>query len=237
MRRILLIICAIFSALSVCGQQIESSPVGFDEFRSLLKTAGYEAFGFDLSKLLLGPERYDITLRIKEYESGVEIYDRKIRCGSNKLLVTDFREEARGDIDSAMMADPQRGIYRQAEKLTLGFYPSCVDSVGMLHFDISEMRSGKQRFELRSVSSMAGRRITSYRVRPFKIDSFASGKFIPLLFYGSMWFDAKHNLFRFCGEREIEPDLSSEIVDNVPHFYVIGIEFTEKKETMNLKNN
>ena len=35
-----------------------------------------------------------------------------------------------------------------------------------------------------------------------------------------MWFDAEHNLFRFCGENEIAPDLSGEIVGNIPHFYV-----------------
>lgn len=52
-----------------------------------------------------------------------------------------------------------------------------------------------------------------------------------------MWFDAEHNLFRFCGENEIAPDLSGEIVGNIPHFYVIGIEFTPKQEPTNLKNN
>ena len=52
-----------------------------------------------------------------------------------------------------------------------------------------------------------------------------------------MWFNAEHNLFRFCGENEIAPDLSGEIVCNIPHFYVIGIEFTPKQEPTNLKNN
>ncbi len=76
-----------------------------------------------------------------------------------------------------------------------------------------------------------------YCTRPFGIDSFEAGKFIPLVFYGSMWFDAEHNLFCFCGENEIAPDLSGEIVGNIPHFYVIGIEFTPKQEPTNLKNN
>ena len=40
-----------------------------------------------------------------------------------------------------------------------------------------------------------------------------------------------------CGENEIAPDLSGEIVGNIPHFYVIGIEFTPKQEPTNLKNN
>ena len=69
-----------------------------------------------------------------------------------------------------------------------------------------------------------------YGARPFRIDGFEPGRFIPLVFYGSFWYDERANLVRFCGEREIAPDLSSEIVANVPHFYVIGVVLTEKQE-------
>ena len=76
MRRLLTVICTLLLSASVSGQQIKSRPVGFDDFRSLLEAAGYEAFGFDLSELLEGPGRYDMTVYIKEYESGVEIRSR-----------------------------------------------------------------------------------------------------------------------------------------------------------------
>lgn len=52
------------------------------------------------------------------------------------------------------------------------------------------------------------------------------GEFTPLLFYGSYWFDARANRFRFCGEKQIAPNLSSEIVERVPHFFVIGVQMT-----------
>ena len=178
-----------------------------------------------------------MTVYIKEYESGGEIHSRKFPCGPNKLLVSDFPEEMRGEILPEDMADPQAGIYMLAKKLTIGFYPSGTDSTAMLNFSIPEMREASQRLKLRSVTSSSGYTLTKYRTRPFEIDSFEAGKFIPLVFYGSMWFDAEHNLFRFCGENEIAPDLSSEIVGNIPHFYVIGIEFTPKQEPTNLKNN
>ena len=202
-----------------------------------LEAAGYEAFGFDLSELLEGPGRYDMTVYIKEYESGVEIRSREFPCGPNKLLVSDFPEKVRGEILPGEMADPQAGIYMLAKKLTIGFYPSGTDSTAMLNFSIPEMREASQRLKLRSVTSSSGYTLTKYCTRPFGIDSFEAGKFIPLVFYGSMWFDAEHNLFRFCGENEIAPDLSGEIVGNIPHFYVIGIEFTPKQEPTNLKNN
>ena len=98
MRRLLTVICTLLLSASVSGQQIKSRPVGFDDFRSLLEAAGYEAFGFDLSELLEGPGRYDMTVYIKEYESGVEIRSREFPCGPNKLLVSDFPEKVRGEI-------------------------------------------------------------------------------------------------------------------------------------------
>lgn len=237
MKRLLSVICAVLAAASVCGQQIRSREAGFDDFRALLEAAGYEAFGFDLTDFLDKPGRYDMTVSIKEYEAGREIHCRKIPCGSNKVLVTDFPEDSRGEIARERMADPDAGVYTQAERLTIGFYPSGVDSTRMLNIRIPEMREANQRLTLRSITSAGGYTLTRYYTRPFVVDSFESGKFIPLVFFGSMWFDAKHNLFRFCGENEIAPDLSSEIVGNIPHFYVIGIEFTEKQEPENLKNN
>lgn len=237
MKRLLSVICALLAAATVCGQQIRSRAVGFDDFRTLLEAAGYEAFGFDLTEFLSGEDRYDMAVYIKEYEEGREIHSRKIPCGPNKVLVTDFPEESRGEIARDRMADPEAGVYTQAEGLTIGFYPSGVDSTKMLNIRIPEMREANQRLTLRSITSASGYTLTRYYTRPFVVDSFESGKFIPLVFFGSMWFDAKHNLFRFCGENEIVPDLSSEIVGNIPHFYVIGIEFTEKQEPENLKKN
>ena len=146
MRRLLTVICTLLLSASVSGQQIKSRPVGFDDFRSLLEAAGYEAFGFDLSELLEGPGRYDMTVYIKEYESGVEIRSREFPCGPNKLLVSDFPEKVRGEILPGEMADPQAGIYMLAKKLTIGFYPSGTDSTAMLNFSIHS--AGLLRFDV-----------------------------------------------------------------------------------------
>ena len=232
-----MVICSLLLTGSVFGQQIKSRPVAFDDFRILLEAAGYEAFSFDLTELLDKQDRYEITVYIKEYESGKKIHSRSFPCGPNKLLMTDFPEESRGEIAPEEMADSLAGIYRQAEMLTIGFYPSGVDSTKMVNINIPEMRQANQRLNLQSAGVLSdGRKFYKYHTRPFKIDSFEVGKFIPLVFYGSLWFDVKHNLYRFCGENEIEPDLSSEIVGNVPHFYVMGVKFTLKEPT-NLKNN
>ncbi len=64
----------------------------------------------------------------------------------------------------------------------------------------------------------------NYSSRPFKFegDGGVTGE-IPLLLYGSFYYDEKYDIMRFCGEREISPDISSEIVQHIPHFYVVGV--------------
>lgn len=232
MSRLLKVICAtLFSAVSVSGQQIRTAPVAFDDLKTLLAAAGYEAFAFDLSDLTAGPGRYDMTVIVKEYESGREIDSDGVLSGLNKLMLKDFPEESRGRIRPEEMADPDAGVFLRAERLTVGLYPSEVDSMVMLHVSIPDMTAMNRGLELRGIpTEKAGQRRFRYHSRPFKIDSFESGKFIPLVLYGSMWFDARARVCRFCGEKEIAPDLSGEMIANIPHFYVIGIEFTEKQE-------
>ncbi len=54
---------------------------------------------------------------------------------------------------------------------------------------------------------------------------------IPLILYGSAWLDEKYNIIRFCGEKEIDPEMKAEILKDIPHYYIIGIEFkSDKKE-------
>ncbi len=63
-----------------------------------------------------------------------------------------------------------------------------------------------------------------YQSRPFELTApFEKGKFIPLVLYGSYWYEPANGGCRFCGDNEIKPDLSSDIVKNIPHFFVFGI--------------
>lgn len=62
-----------------------------------------------------------------------------------------------------------------------------------------------------------------YDYRPFKVGAIQLGEFIPLVLFGSYWYDEEAGFFRFCGEDELEPDLSSKMVASIPHYYVLGI--------------
>ena len=63
---------------------------------------------------------------------------------------------------------------------------------------------------------------------PFSVDEVRLGEFIPLVMFGSYWFDEEAGYFRFCGESELESDMSSKILSLIPHYYVIGIIVTKR---------
>ncbi|WP_373151839.1 DUF5041 domain-containing protein, partial [Bacteroides caccae] len=53
---------------------------------------------------------------------------------------------------------------------------------------------------------------------------------LTLILYGSAWLDKQHDIIRFCGEREIDPEMKAEILKDIPHYFVIGIELKAEKE-------
>ena len=42
------------------------------------------------------------------------------------------------------------------------------------------------------------------------------------------WLDERYNIIRFCGEKEIDPELSSEILKHLPHYYILGLKYEKK---------
>lgn len=194
---------------------------------SLLERSGYRLFTYDLSELL--DSRYNISVRIREYVNGEQVdKDRILRLGGNKLLVSDFDPSVQAQITPEMMVDPASQTYKWADQLNIGFYPSGVDSVACATIETSMGGYPKQPFKLRPIEKYNNR--YEYGFRQFKIEKFEPNKFIPLVFYGSYWFDEQANVIRFCGDAELTPDLSNDIVQYVPHFYIIGIEFQTQEE-------
>ncbi|MBQ3255760.1 MAG: DUF5041 domain-containing protein [Rikenellaceae bacterium] len=194
---------------------------------TLLERSGYQLFTYDLTSLLDG--RYDITVRIREYENGVQTgEDRVLGLGENKWLVSDFDPSVQAQITPEMMVDPASQTYMWADQLNIGFYPSEIDSVAYASIESSMGGYPKQPFKLRPIEKYNNR--YEYGFRQFKIEKFEPNKFIPLVFFGSHWFDERANVIRFCGDAELTSDLSNEIVQYVPHFYIIGIEFQTQEE-------
>ncbi len=112
------------------------------------------------------------------------------------------------------------------EKLVIGFAPSGNDSTAIYTFNFSEGRGFNGRLNLRAIYAPEEptKSRYSYESRPFElVPPFEKGKVIPLVLYGSYWYEPETSVSRFCGESIIKPDLSSDIVKSIPHFYVLGI--------------
>lgn len=231
MKKILSMAVTLFISMSAFSQSIKPQQATFEDYIPLLNAAGYKAYSFDISDFL--DNTYQVEFEIKEYKDGVELKGENIEfCFSNRRMIKDFPEENQKDIlEKGLAVDPEKGVYSHSDKLTVAFSPNKLDSLKNIHLSLTGIGAGSRRLILKGLQSPDSDEIFyHYQDRPFKLGEFKEGTFIPLVLYGSFWLDKKYNIFRFCGEKEIDPDLSTEILQYIPHYYIIGVKFV-KKET------
>lgn len=232
MKRILSIAAFALAAWStLSAHALKPVKPDFDAYVSLLQADGYDVQSYDLSAL--SDSTYSFMLIVREYENGKMIhdgYERFIYPLRNRNMLSRFSEEDQKTVKPEDMADAARGIYSLGTRLNLGLSP-LNDSTLRVSMEIPEIGAAYQQISLRpQVHPKTGTIQHNYSNRPFTAPVFQSGTFIPLLFVGAAWYDPQIEMFRFCGENEITPDLSQEIVSHVPHFYVIGVETKKEHE-------
>ena len=190
------IITALFALVSMTalGQEIKMNEPTISDFLPLLQAKGYKAYSFDTKEF----KDSMVEPIVMEYVKGEEP-----------------REVA--DFSFTMSLD---------EKLIIGFMPSDNDSTATYAFQFADGIGLNSRLPLRSICDpdKPAEKWYIYESRPFElVPPFEKGKFIPLVLYGSYWYEPENGGCRFCGENEIKPDLSSDIVKYIPHYYVLGI--------------
>ena len=115
-----------------------------------------------------------------------------------------------------------------ATKLNISFTPLFNDSIQQVSFELTGTESigyFSSWMILRDNRVDKSHRRLNYYLRPFKLEKFEKGKFIPLLIYGSSWWDADCECYRFCGDNELSPDMTSELLKDSPHYFIIGVKF------------
>lgn len=224
-------ILILLAALAPGAQAFKPVKPDFDAYISLLKDKGYHVQSYDISSL--ADSTYSLVLSIREYENGKMISDgsdRFIYALRTRNMLSRFSDEAKAEIKPEDMADAAKGIVRLGKIVNISLSP-LNDSTLRLGLEIPEIGASYQPLSMRSQTDPStGKTVRNYSPRPFETVDFRTDSFIPLMFVGSVWYDAKFNVFRFCGENEIAPDLSSEIVSHVPHFYVVGVELKNEHE-------
>ena len=194
MKKIIITAMLALITLTAHAQQIKVNEPSISDYLPLLEAQGFKAYSFDTKKLK-GATAQTVVM---EYVKGQE--PREVSGFSMSV-----------DLD---------------EKVVIGFVPSDNDSIARYVFKFREDRSFSSRLYLRPICDPQHpeEKWYMYNSRPFELTApIEKGKFIPLVLYGSYWFDPDCNACRFCGDNFIKPDLTSDIVKYIPHFFVLGI--------------
>ena len=213
------------------AQELKRTEPDLSDYIPLLNAAGYEVFTFDISSLK--EETYNIEFIIREYAGGALVEDpsdgeRPRFFIRNRRMLSDFPEEYWNEIIAqGPIYDLDKGICTLGEKITIGFSPSA-DSLKTVTMMVENMGALKKSLALKPQTVSPGKEEYMYDYFPFKVDKIQLGEFIPLVMLGSYWFDEEADCFRFCGEDELEADLSSKILSLVPHYYVFGMSVTKR---------
>lgn len=190
------VITALLALVALAGQaqEIRTNESTLDDYLHLLNAKGYMAYSFD-TKDFKGKQFEPV---IMEYVKG---------------------EEARDFLGLSFS-------FPLGEKLVIGFAPSSNDSTYVYSFQSVGGGGFNATLKLQPVFApeMPTKQSYRYESRPFELDTAVEpGKFIPLVLFGSYWYEPETGVSRFCGEKFIKTDLTSEIIKSIPHFYVIGI--------------
>ena len=221
---------SLWMVASVSAQSVKSQDATAEDYLPLLQASGYKIYSFDISEFL--NDTYHFTFKIKEYVNREEVKgNNESFTFPNRMMLDEFSEDSQKRIlEEGRAANPEKGVYMQANKLTIGLMPSKADSLKSIRINMEGMGEFGKRLDLKPLKDpKSDERFYHYEGRPFTFDKFEEGKFIPLVFFASFWVDEEFGFFRFCGAMEITPALESDYVENTPHFYVIGVEINKKK--------
>ena len=232
MRKLICLFCllSLWMATSVSAQSLKKQEATMEDYLPLLQTAGYQVYSFDISEFL--NDTYYFSFKIKEYVNREEVErDGHASVFPSRMMIAEFPEESQKRIlKKGSAVDPEKGIYSQAKKLTIGFVPSKVDSTQIVRISLDGMGEMRTPLKLKPLKDPKSDKLSyGYDSRPFVVDKFEEGKFIPLVFFGSFWLDEKFGFFRFCGAMEIGADMGQEYIESTPHYYAIGVEVNKKK--------
>lgn len=108
-----------------------------------------------------------------------------------------------------------------SKNLLFGFLP-LNDSTNQVSYNFEGQRGGSLTWKREKPHENLVRSL-DYVLRPFRFDALTPNEFAPLFLVGSTWYDERYNIFRFCMENQMEPDLSNDAFDKMPHYMIVSI--------------
>lgn len=221
----LLCVVALFGPLRAQDSlRVTPQPIQLEDVVDVLEMNGISIHRFDLRPLL--DTRYDITFYVDEYrhaEKQGRVHS--FMFGSNIGSVTEYPEEQWEAVRQEHHLAPNESEFDYIKSVTLTLQVKD-DSLATISVGSPGVgRMSKSSLKLYPVEGYTQAVNYMYDSRPFRLESVTDGDMveIPLVFFGSWWYDKRSNFIRFCGESEIDSQLQSQIVKDVPHSYVIGM--------------
>lgn len=200
---------------------VKSVPPQTDDIFNVLSDMGIEMFRYDLSAF--NDSVYVVEAYVEEYEGNSPTgYVRTFELDRNICSLEDEPEEERLSLRKEHKIPDGENYWENIRDLSIYLrHMSDNDSVAIIR--ISEPNIGKSisvQLKLHPIDSFG---VYMYDTRDFELKKMEHDKDIPLLLYGSWWYEPSTSLFRFCGENEIDVEKKAAILKYIPHYYIIGI--------------
>lgn len=194
-----------------------------EDYIKLLNYAKYEAFSYDISSLIDSTRLLEFCYR--EYEEGKMIAEKSWIATYNRDMISSYSEKDQKEIrEEGSAYDEANDVYKVRKSITIGFMPIKNDSIVRIFLDVDDGLTGGIPLKIKPVINPTnGEKRIDYIPTPYKVTSFEFNKFIPLAFYGSWWYDKVDNIFRRCGEMELEDGKPSILEKYTTHYYIIGV--------------
>lgn len=161
-----------------------------------LKEAGIHIYNINLPKIDL--EKYQLILYRDTYLNGIKSIHPSYPRQAELKSTTFTNDQNRYRVVLTLM-DKNDSLFTESWQLPSGHRTATISKKERQHF-------------------------IDYNVTPFKSQEIVPGKKIPILIYGSSWIDKKTGYYRYCMERELEPDFSNDAFKRMPGYYVYSIE-------------
>lgn len=223
-------IIALFATISVIGSAqttIRRNAMDMEDITNIFEAMDIHVYSFDLSEIAREPHKLHIYVDDHRDSTVKEIISIPIK--RNMRYVNDYRESQRDEVRKMHNLAEDEHIVSKIEKLSVYMLPKN-DSTMKIIFEVQNYGTLRRELSLHKLSSPT-EATYFYSDRPFKLPEIKQSQKSPLILYGSGWYDAESNIFRMCGEAEIDPDMtSSDILAKLPQYYVIGIRAEKTNE-------
>ena len=215
-----IIITALLALVAMAGQgqeikRVTTKPENFMEHMNMY---GYKVFTYDISSLRDVASGFTIVIR--EFNQHGMIDEKKLEGFRTRTMISDFDEEDQRIIYAKKNGD------ELSKTLSIGFSPVQSDSIELVTLRSDRHDGSPYSLTLKPIPG-APQMVYRYEKIPYQATAFELNTFIPLVLYGSFWWDRKTQTRRFCGEMELteEKARNNNCFKNSPHYYIIGAIF------------